>query len=71
MGKRLGEGASGDVFAAQWQGKEAAVKIFKSETSPDGHAHDEIGLTRAVDHPNLIKVLGTIRCGLGSAAVEF
>lgn len=52
----LGDGASGDVFAAKFEGREVAVKVFKAETSPDGHARDEIAVTCHVDHPNLIKV---------------
>ena len=52
----LGDGASGDVFAAKYQGRDVAVKVFKAETSPDGHARDEIAVTCHVDHPNLIKV---------------
>ena len=56
----LGDGASGDVFAANFQGRDVAVKVFKSESSPDGHARDEIAATCYVDHPNLIKVIGII-----------
>ncbi len=41
LGRSLGDGASGDVAAAKLAGKEVAVKVFKSETSPDGHARDE------------------------------
>lgn len=52
----LGEGASGDVFAAKFEGREVAVKVFKAETSPDGHARDEIAVTCHVNYPNLIKV---------------
>ncbi|KAL3158636.1 hypothetical protein ABBQ32_011386 [Trebouxia sp. C0010 RCD-2024] len=56
----LGDGASGDVFAAKFQGRDVAVKIFKAEASPDGHAQDEIAVTCFVNHPNLIKVIGII-----------
>lgn len=56
----LGEGASGDVFAARFQGRNVAIKIFKAEASPDGHARDEIAVTCFVNHPNLIKVIGII-----------
>ncbi len=56
----LGDGASGDVFAAKFQGRDVAIKIFKAESSPDGHARDEIAVTCFVDHPNLIKVIGII-----------
>ena len=60
MDAALGDGASGDVFAAKMNGKDVAVKVFKSESSPDGHARDEIAVTCSVDHPNLIKVIGII-----------
>lgn len=56
----LGDGASGDVFAAKFQGRDVAIKIFKAEASPDGHARDEIAVTCFVNHPNLIKVIGII-----------
>lgn len=56
----LGDGASGDVFAAKFQGHDAAIKLFKAEASPDGHARDEIAVTCCVDHPSLIKVVGII-----------
>lgn len=56
----LGDGASGDVFAAKYQGRDIAVKIFKAEASPDGHAQDEIAVTCFVNHPSLIKVIGII-----------
>ena len=52
----LGDGASGDVLAAKFQGRPVAVKVFKAETSPDGHARDEIAVTCHVNHANLIKV---------------
>lgn len=56
----LGDGASGDVFAAKFQDRDVAIKIFKAESSPDGHARDEIAVTCFVDHPNLIRVIGII-----------
>ena len=56
----LGDGASGDVFAAKFQGRDVAIKIFKAEASPDGHARDEIAVTCHVNHKNLIKVIGII-----------
>lgn len=39
-----GEGASGEVFAARWRGREVAVKIFQAEKSPDGHSRDEMAI---------------------------
>lgn len=37
------------------------MKIFKGEASPDGRAADEIEVTCAVNHPNLIKVIGLLQ----------
>lgn len=60
-GEKLGDGASGEVFRASWQGKEYAVKQFAAEdTSPDGHARDEIAVKLFVDHPNLTVVRARI-----------
>eukprot|EP00951_Prasinocladus_malaysianus_P005905 scaffold41679_cov47-Prasinocladus_malaysianus.AAC.1 len=57
-GKVLGKGASGDVFLSTHGNEKVAVKVFKSEVSPDGQAIDEIEITECLDHPNLTKVLG-------------
>lgn len=42
-------------------GREVAVKVFKGEASPDGRAADEIEVTCAVSHPNLIQVTGLVQ----------
>lgn len=56
MDTALGNGASGVVVAAKFEDRDVAMKIFTAETSPDGHARDEIAVTCHIDHPNLIKV---------------
>jgi len=56
--KEIGAGASGAVFLSEREGQTVAVKVFKSEVSPDGHAADEIGITVCLDHPNLTRVVG-------------
>eukprot|EP01026_Neomeris_dumetosa_P028618 TRINITY_DN231_c0_g1_i14.p1 TRINITY_DN231_c0_g1~~TRINITY_DN231_c0_g1_i14.p1 ORF type:complete len:527 (-),score=51.99 TRINITY_DN231_c0_g1_i14:194-1774(-) len=56
----LGDGASGDVYMGIWNQKEVAVKLFKSDTSPDGQASDEISLACALNHPNLVKVIAQV-----------
>ncbi|BDA41958.1 probable leucine-rich repeat-containing protein 7 at N-terminal half [Coccomyxa sp. Obi] len=61
LGVPLGEGASGDVFAAHMEGEEVAVKVFKGEVSPDGKAADEIAVTCYVNHPHLTRVLATLQ----------
>lgn len=59
--EKLGDGASGDVFCASWQGKECAVKQFKADdASPDGKSSDEMAVQMYVDHANLTKALAHI-----------
>eukprot|EP01025_Chloroclados_australasicus_P032060 TRINITY_DN3244_c0_g2_i9.p1 TRINITY_DN3244_c0_g2~~TRINITY_DN3244_c0_g2_i9.p1 ORF type:complete len:476 (-),score=36.04 TRINITY_DN3244_c0_g2_i9:54-1415(-) len=60
LGNKLGDGASGDVYQCDWNGKQVAVKLFKSDTSPDGQSLDEIELSCALDHPSLVKVLAQV-----------
>lgn len=57
LAQKLGDGASGDVYKAQWGegGKEAAVKLFRGDTGPDGRAVDELEVLCLVDHPALTK----------------
>jgi hypothetical protein len=57
----------GRFTPGQQDGRDAAVKMFKGETSPDGQAADEIAVTCHVDHPNLSRCLsssghGCMRC---------
>ncbi|CAM9392236.1 unnamed protein product, partial [Sphacelaria rigidula] len=58
--EKLGSGASGDVFAAIYQGRDVAVKVFKAEVGPDGSSHDELDVSCVLDHPNLTKALGMV-----------
>ncbi|KAK9811060.1 hypothetical protein WJX73_010040 [Symbiochloris irregularis] len=55
-GEALGDGASGDVVAATWQGSAVAVKVFRADVSPDGRSVDEIAVATRLDHPNLVRV---------------
>ena len=55
VGPALGDGASGDVFAACWEGRAVAVKVFHADVSPDGCAADEINVAACLEHPNLIR----------------
>lgn len=63
--RQLGEGASGVIYQAQWQGNEnsrpVAVKLFKGELTSDGLPHHEMAACiGAGSHPNLIAVLGKV-----------
>lgn len=58
---KLGEGASGIVHRASWQGQEVAVKAFKHAVTSDGLATSEIAASlRAGSHPHLIGALAEI-----------
>ena len=58
---KLGEGASGIVHQASWQGREVAVKAFKHAVTSDGLATSEIAASlRAGSHPHLIGALAEI-----------
>ncbi|WP_324677519.1 leucine-rich repeat-containing protein kinase family protein [Hymenobacter sp. GOD-10R] len=64
--QKLGEGASGVIYQAQWQpdaalAKEVAVKLFKGAVTSDGLPHSEMAACiSAGSHPNLIAVEGKI-----------
>jgi len=64
--QQLGEGASGVIYQAQWQKKEAvatqvAVKLFKGALTSDGLPHSEMAACiSAGAHPNLIAVEGQV-----------
>ena len=60
LGAALGDGASGDVFAATYREREVAVKVFKAEVSPDGRAADEISVACHVKHDHLVEVLALV-----------
>lgn len=65
MKEKLGDGASGEVFAGEWQGRRVAVKIFPpSEVGPDGHARDEIAIATAASDRNLVQILGVCQSPL-------
>ena len=59
LGSKLGEGASGVVMEAVWQGKKVALKIFKGAITSDGYPADEINVWRKMgNHEHLASVLG-------------
>nr|WP_315207164.1 leucine-rich repeat-containing protein kinase family protein [uncultured Albidiferax sp.] len=58
---RLGEGASGVIHQAEWQGEPVAVKLFKGEVTSDGWPQSELAACLAVAaHPHLIATLGPL-----------
>ncbi|WP_085612705.1 MULTISPECIES: leucine-rich repeat-containing protein kinase family protein [unclassified Pseudomonas] len=64
--QRLGEGASGVIYRAQWQSADqsatpVAVKLYKGEMTSDGSPlHEMNACITAGMHPNLIRVEGRI-----------
>ena len=64
--QKLGEGASGVIYQAQWQpdaapARNVAVKLFKGAVTSDGLPHSEMSACiSAGAHPNLIAVEGKI-----------
>ncbi|GAX81710.1 hypothetical protein CEUSTIGMA_g9138.t1 [Chlamydomonas eustigma] len=61
LNEKLGDGASGEVLRASYQGREVAVKSFRSDVSPDGRTAEEVAIACHVDHPNLTRVLATVQ----------
>ncbi|PSC71659.1 kinase [Micractinium conductrix] len=65
MGRKLGDGASGEVFEGCWQGRRVAVKVFVAERSPDGHSRDEMAIAFCVNETHLVKVVAQLKQPLG------
>ncbi|MDN3565933.1 leucine-rich repeat-containing protein kinase family protein [Paeniroseomonas aquatica] len=60
-GALLGEGASGRVHAAAWDGRPVALKLFKGAMTSDGLPEREMAACLAAGgHPNLIGALGRL-----------
>lgn len=61
LGDVLGQGASGIIHAAQWQGRDMAAKLFRGEVTSDGLPHSEMAACLAAgNHPHLIGVAGPL-----------
>ncbi|WP_218871246.1 protein kinase domain-containing protein [Chitinibacter bivalviorum] len=65
LGRKLGEGASGVIYQADWHDGEqivpVAVKLFKAAVTSDGVPHSEMAACIAAgQHANLIAVHGRI-----------
>jgi serine/threonine-protein kinase len=82
LGAQLGRGATSEVFAAEhrWLGDRAAIKLLRAELAGDGAAIGELvaeaAKLRAVQHPNVVRVLdvgsdpASGRCYLAMERVE-
>ncbi|MGY4534561.1 putative Ser/Thr protein kinase [Pseudomonas sp. TE3786] len=61
LGEVLGQGASGIIHAAQWQGRAMAAKLFRGEVTSDGLPHSEMAACIAAgNHPHLIGLAGPL-----------
>lgn len=66
LNQQLGEGASGDIFHADWQQTETeltpvAVKVFKGEMTSDGLPTSELAAAvTAGKHPHLTSTIGLV-----------
>lgn len=55
--EKLGEGASGHIYKANYKGKETALKLFKGEVTSDGYPQDEMqACIAAGEHEHLVKL---------------
>ena len=64
LGAALGEGASGRVHAARWDGRDVAFKEFKSAVTSDGLPAHEMAAALAVGaHPQLLGALAAVEAG--------
>jgi len=67
LNEKLGEGASGIIYKANWNNpksnpKTVAIKLFKGEVTSDGYPEDEINTCLSIGyHKNLVKVIGKIK----------
>ena len=59
--QQLGEGASGVIHQAAWQGEPVAVKLFKGAVTSDGWPQSELAACLAAGaHPHLVRTLGPL-----------
>ncbi|KAG2378398.1 hypothetical protein C9374_008541 [Naegleria lovaniensis] len=58
--KKIGEGANGSVFRANWNGTEVAVKALKSDVTSEESAEfqKEAALLSTLRHPNIVNFYG-------------
>jgi serine/threonine protein kinase len=67
LNEKLGEGASGVIYKANWNNPHSnpiivAIKLFKGEVTSDGYPEDEINTCLSIGYQkNLVKVLGKIK----------
>ena len=58
LGKKIGVGASGEVYSARLRGSlDVATKVFKTK-SDDHYSENEIAAMRRCRHPRLVMFLG-------------
>lgn len=61
LGELLGQGASGLIHRARWNGREVAAKLFRGQMTSDGLPHSEMAAClSAGSHPQLLPVIGPL-----------
>ena len=59
IGKKLGKGAFGDVFDAEFKGQKVAVKSCRSTDVPDKEKFlQEAEILKQYNHPNIVRLIG-------------
>jgi hypothetical protein len=67
LNEKLGEGASGIIYKANWNNPQSnpkiiAIKLFKGEVTSDGYPEDEINTCLSIGYQkNLVKLIGKIK----------
>jgi predicted Ser/Thr protein kinase len=67
INEKLGEGASGIIYKADWNSvnsshKIVAIKLFKGDVTSDGYPEDEINTCLSIGYQkNLVKVIGKLK----------
>jgi len=63
INNKIGEGASGFIYKANWSSKEklVAIKIFKGDVTSDGYPKDELENCLLIGrHKNIVSLIGPI-----------
>eukprot|EP00055_Hartaetosiga_balthica_P005271 m.15250 g.15250 ORF g.15250 m.15250 type:complete len:591 (+) comp4446_c0_seq1:221-1993(+) len=70
LGERLGVGNYGEVYKAEYQGKEVAVKTIKEDSMETEEFMKEAHVMKKLMHPNLVKLIGVCSAELPMYIVQ-
>jgi len=73
IGEKLGEGHFGEVLLGDWQGTPVALKVlFRGEDKAERQSfYQEAALVWSLDHPNIVRMLGTYKSSEGAEMMVF